>query len=181
MLAHRSRAKLGATVVVLVTCLHANANAAPPDKACSLLTVAEITAQVGTPGEARETEVPAGQRSASGQPTKMCTWPVGGGSVRVSLANAGNPETARQSFRSMMKSTLDRLKATGWQTDEKPFGDDAGCWSATPPASEAGAFRMTGCAGMSSGMGISVGISGPTAVDMSKVKKLLDAAMGRVH
>jgi hypothetical protein len=178
MLTRRRGLGFAATVAAILISAHSNGFAAPPDKACSLLTSSEITAQVGGPGNGRENEVPAGRGTLAGQPTKMCTWTVSGGTVRVSFVSAPNTETVPQDFQAMMKSTMDRLKATGWAVDQKPFGGNATCWSAMPPADDKSAFRTTGCAGVANSLGISVGVTGP-AVDMEKVKKLLDAAMSR--
>jgi hypothetical protein len=181
MLTRRSGLGLGATVAVILTSSHANGFAAPPDKASTLLTTAEIGAHVGTPSNGRESEVPPG-RGFGNEPTKVCTWTLANGAVRATFARAGgNVDSAVKAFRARLQTITDALKAAKWTLDEKRFGENEVCWTASPPATETTSPRSTTCAGVTNGFGVSVGGTAGAAVDVDKMKRLLDAAMGRVH
>ena len=179
MLNRRRGVGAGVFAAVILTSVQSNGLAAPPDKACSLLTAGEITAQVGKPGDGRESEVPAG-RGFGNEPTRVCTWTVANGAVRATFARAGaNVDSAVKAFRARLQTITDALKAANWSLDEKKFGDNEVCWTATPPASDTASPRSTTCAGVTNGFGVSVGGTAGAAVDVDKVKRLLDAAMGR--
>ena len=179
MMMRRARG-LAATVAVILASVHSNAVAAPPDKACSLLTAAEIGAQVGTPrNDGRESEVPPG-RGFGNEPTKVCTWTLPSGAVRATFARAGgNVDSAVKAFRARLQAITDALKAANWTLDEKKFGENEVCWTAIPPVSDTTSPRSTTCAGVTNGFGVSVGGTAGAAADVDKLKRLLDAAMGR--
>lgn len=181
MLTRRRALGLTATVAATLASVHSNGFAAPPDKACSLLTAAEIGAQVGTPSNGRESEVPPG-RGFGNEPTKVCTWPLANGAVRATFARAGgNVDSVVKAFRARLQTVTDALRAANWTLDEKRFGENEVCWTASPPATDTASPRSTTCAGVTNGFGVSVGGTAGAAADVDKMKKLLDAAMGRVR
>ena len=151
-----------------------------PDKACSLLTDAEITAAVGAPSGSHDSQMPMTQGPAKGETTKLCTWTVPNGAVNLAFVKVADLDAGRSAFRAQMEKTTGALKKQAWTIDEKSFGGDIRCWTGTPPANAKDTPRYTGCAGATNGVGISVGTAGSTAVDAETVKKLLDAAMRRL-
>ncbi len=152
----------------------------PPDKACSLLTDAEITATVGAPSKSQDDQMAVTQGPAKGQTMKLCTWTVPTGNVNVAFGKVADLEAGRSAFRAQMRQTIDLLKKRGWTIEEKSFGSDATCWIGTPPTGDANIPRGTGCAGATNGFGISVGTNGSARIEIDSVKKLLDAAMRRL-
>jgi hypothetical protein len=167
-------------VAALICATPAIARATPPDKACSLLTDAEITAAVGAPSKSTENQMEVTQGPAKGGTVRTCTWLIPTGAVNLSLMKVGDIEAARTAFRAQMQRTMQALKNKGWTIEEKAFGEDARCWIGTPPASDKDTPRATGCVGATNGIGISVGTTGSAKVEADAVKKLLDAAMKRL-
>jgi hypothetical protein len=170
----------GVVVGVLIGATPAIARVSLPDKACSLLTDAEITAAVAAPTKATENQMPVQQGAAKGETMRTCSWSIPNGAVNLSFVKVGDMEAAKTAFRAQMQKTLQSLKTQGWTIEEKPFGDNESCWTGTPPANAKDTPRATGCAGSTNGVGISVGITGSMKVDADAVKKLLDAAMKRL-
>jgi hypothetical protein len=159
----------------------ATARGAPPDKACSLLTDAEITAAIAAPSKSQESQMAITQGPAKGETMRTCSWLIPNGAVNLWFTKVGaDLEAARTAFRAQMQKTIQTLKTQGWTIDEKRFGETSSCWTGTPPAGDSSTPRATGCAGATNGIGISVGTTGSSKVDVDAVKKLLDAAMRRL-
>ena len=157
------------------------ARATPPDKACSLLTDADITAAVGAPGKAHhETQTAIKDGPAKGETMRTCSWSVQNGAVNLSFVKVADVEAAKSAFRAQMQQTVQSLKTQGWTIDEKAFGDNMSCWIGTPPPKATDLPYGTGCVGASHGVGISVGSIGTSKVDVGAIQKLLDAAMKRL-
>jgi len=164
---------------VLLSAVPATGHAAP-DKPCTLLTDAEITAAVGAPGKSHEGQMAITEGPAKGETMRTCTWSVGPGAVNLSLVKVADLEAAKSTFRAQMQQTMDALKSQGWTIDEKAFDNDVSCWMGTPPAGAKDMPRATGCVGATHGIGIAVGANGSSKVEMDAVRKLLDAAMKRI-
>lgn len=168
------------TIAVTLSVSLSLGRANPPDKACSLLTDAEITTAVGAPSKSQDSQMAVTQGPAKGETGKLCTWIVPNGAVNLAFVKVADLEAGRSAFRAQMQQTTDALKKKGWTIEEKAFGTDAMCWIGTPPAGDANTARATGCAGATNGIGISVGTNGSARVEIDAVKKLLDAAMRRL-
>jgi hypothetical protein len=174
----RRHAITGVVAILLAASYSRVFAASSPDKACPLLTAAEITAAMGAPTGSQETKLPVTQGPAKGDTTRICSWITPSGALNVAFAKAGEGAT-RQAFLDRMAQTQQTLKTKGWTIGETKFGTII-CWTATPPASDKGTPRSTGCVGVAKGLGVSVGTAGPATVDVNKVKALLDAALARV-
>ncbi len=85
----------------------------PPDKACSLLTDAEITATVGAPSKSQDDQMAVTQGPAKGETMKLCTWTVPTGTVNVAFGKVADLEAGRSAFRAQMQQTIDLLKEAG--------------------------------------------------------------------
>jgi hypothetical protein len=169
-----------AGVAALLLTTPAITRAAPPDKPCLLLTDAEITAAVGAPGKSHEGQKAIAQGPAKGETIRTCSWSVGNGAVNLSLVRVADLATAKGAFRAQMRQSIESLKSHGWTIEEKTFGSDMSCWIGTPPAGHDDMPRATGCVGATHGLGVSVGTTGSSKVEMEDTRKLLDAAMHRV-
>jgi len=164
---------------LLLTTPSTGSGAPAPDKPCTLLTDAEITAAVGAPGKSHEGQMPVTQGPAKGETMRTCSWAVGTGAVNLSLVKVGDVESAKSAFHAQMHQTMQALKTQGWTIEEKAFRGDVDCWIGTPPAGHSEMPRATGCAGAAHGMGVCVSATGSSKVQMEGVNKLLDAAMKR--
>ncbi len=153
----------------------------PPTRACSLLTSAEIGAELGVrAGQPQETAVPITEGPSKGQTMAMCNWPVGN-NQGVSLAMIKvTPGTDRAAFMATMTKALETLKAQGWKEERKEFGSTQ-CIVTMPPKDRSDLPNSTGCFAEASGKGITVGANTLNKVPMEKVKALLDKAMARVR
>lgn len=169
-----------AGVAALLVTTPAVTRAAPPDKPCLLLTDAEITAAVGAPGKWHEGHKAISQGPARGETMRTCSWSVGNGAVNLSLVRVADLATAKGAFRAQMRQSMESLESHGWTIEEKAFGSDMSCWIGKPPAGHDDMPRATGCVGATHGMGISIGATGSSKVEIEGMKKLLDAAMHRV-
>jgi hypothetical protein len=178
-----TRAVMCAAVsVALLVNGYSIARAAPPDKACSLLTTAEVTTAVGAPTSSQDNQMtmPQSAGASAGETMRMCSWIIPTGALNLAFMKAAQSEDARNAFRARVRQTKEALKAKGWTIEEKQFGTGAACWIGTPPAANRDTPLATGCVGEANGFGISVGTTGNTRIEMEKVKALLDQALGRL-
>src|SRR5262245_29237699 len=171
---------LAGVIAALIVTTPAVTRAATPDKPCLLLTDAEIASAVGAPGKSHSIQKEISRGPAKGETMSTCSWSVGRGAVNLSLVKVADLATAKGAFRAQMQQSMESLKSHGWTIEEKAFGDDMSCWIGTPPAGHDDAPRATGCVGATHGMGVSVGATGSSKVEMEGMRKLLDAAMHRV-
>jgi hypothetical protein len=78
-----------------------------------------------------------------------------------------------------VRESLKTLKAQGWTTEEKAFGNTT-CVVMTPPAGKKDAPNSTDCYADAKGMGIGLGTISLKPTPMDKIKTLIDAAIGRL-
>ena len=145
---------------------------------CTLLTTAQLSADLGTRGAMQEGDMPGSGRGANPL-RRVCAWAMTGGTFYLSVGKVPNPKMSTRELLDYMNRMYDALKGQGWKYEKKDFGSTS-CSLLTPPPGDAKSQFATICGMVVKETLVMTSASSKPSVPMEKLKTLTESAAARL-
>ena len=145
---------------------------------CTLLTTAQLSADLGTLGAMPEGDMPGSGRGANPL-RRVCAWAMTGGTFYLSVGKVPNAKMSTRELLDYMNRMYDALKGQGWKYEKKDFGSTS-CSLLTPPPGDANGQFATICGTVVKEMLVMTSASSKPSVPMEKLETLAESAAARL-